>query len=137
MPSSLLVAFGSVVAAGIVEAGVDVGRRCRRILSLRMAEITPPVLHITRGVFRGCAYFCVTTAIIPALFFSLLTRPRPRALFPATFCYALCRVSCVCCNLEQIGDSDLKRHLISLCTPKFRILRKASKVKGLCYRGQT
>lgn len=32
--------------------------------------------------------------------------------------------------MRQIGDPELKRHLISLCTPKFRVLRKASRVRG-------
>jgi cullin 3 len=31
----------------------------------------------------------------------------------------------------QIPDSELRRHLISLCTPKHRILRKSSKGRGI------
>eukprot|EP00903_Cladosiphon_okamuranus_P018135 g16689.t1 len=34
-------------------------------------------------------------------------------------------------DATQIGDPELKRHLISLCTPKFRVLRKGSKGKGI------
>ena len=31
----------------------------------------------------------------------------------------------------QIPDSELRRHLISLCTPKYRILRKGNKGRGI------
>lgn len=44
-------------------------------------------------------------------------------------CSAWCGGMGWCFSLLQIGDPELKRHLISLCTPKFRILRKASKVR--------
>eukprot|EP01042_Synura_sphagnicola_P000125 gene125-124_t len=34
-------------------------------------------------------------------------------------------------NSSQIPEADLKRHLLSLCTPKFKILVKSSKSRGI------
>ena len=34
-------------------------------------------------------------------------------------------------NATNISENELRRHLLSLCTPKLKILKKASKGKGI------
>jgi len=48
-------------------------------------------------------------------------------LFNTTDCLTLGQIR----TLTQIPDMELRRHLISLCTPKHRILRKGSKGRGI------
>lgn len=34
-------------------------------------------------------------------------------------------------NATNITENELRRHLLSLCTPRLKVLKKASKVKGI------